>query len=239
MLGRLQDFSWQSRELGVEVVEEGSPDVDDEPRLGLSEQLGVRVGHAPLVPDRQECIKDAGAGVQDGLDVLGARTQVGKAWMFSLQLPQECDHGQPVAIGDPGTVADSDEVAVEHGVDSVHGARGTGCLNEVLGILQGSKDHVACDLRGLAGDEGACLQPLDVRQQHDMGRRTAGWGSGFVRRESLDDALEHLRLVPGRQGCKSCHERLPSRPLEQAQVNGQVVLLRIEIGVGPNREAFR
>ena len=75
----VQNFFCGSRELGVEVVEEGPPDVDDEPRLGLSEQLGVRVGHAPLVPDRQEGVKDAGAGVQDGLDVLSTRTQVGKA----------------------------------------------------------------------------------------------------------------------------------------------------------------
>jgi hypothetical protein len=27
------------------------------------------------------------------------------------------------------------------------------------------------------------LQPLDVRQQHGVGRRTAGWGSGFVGRD--------------------------------------------------------
>ncbi len=136
MPGRLQDFLWQSRELGVEVVEEGRPDVDDEPSLRLSEQLGVRVGHAPLVPNRKKGVKDAGAGVQDGLDVLGARTQVGKAWMFRLQLPEEGDHGLPLPVGDPGPIADGDEVAVEHSVDPVHGTRGTGTLgrDEVLGI---------------------------------------------------------------------------------------------------------
>ena len=239
MPGRLQDFFWQSRELDVEVAEESPPDVDDEPSLGLSEQVSVRVRHAPLVPHRQEGVKDAGAGVQDGLDVLSTRTQVGEAWMFRLQLPEEGDHGLTLPVDDPGSVADSDEVAMEHGVDPVHGARETGGHDEVLGILQCSKDHVARDLRGLAGNKGTCLQPLDVRQQHGMGRRTAGWGSGFVGRESLDDTPEHLRLVPGRQGCKSGHERFPGRSLERAQVNGQVAVLSIEIGMGPIREAFR
>ena len=40
-----------SRELFVEVVEEVPSDVDDEPRLGLSKQLGARVHHAPPVPN--------------------------------------------------------------------------------------------------------------------------------------------------------------------------------------------
>lgn len=72
-----------------------------------------------------------------------------------------------------------------------------------------------------------------------MGRRTAVRGSGFVRRESLADAPEHLRLVSGRQGLKGGHERFPSRPFERAQVNGQVAILGIEIGVGAVGEAFR
>ena len=54
-----------SRELFVEVVEEVPSDVDDEPRLGLSKQLGARVHHAPPVPNRQKRIKDAGAGVEE------------------------------------------------------------------------------------------------------------------------------------------------------------------------------
>jgi hypothetical protein len=151
----LQNSFWGVRELDVEVVEERPPDVDDEPGLGLSEQLGVRVGHAPLVPDRQEGVKDAGAGVQDGLDVLSTMTQVGKAWVFSLQLPEEGNHGLPLPVGNPGTIANGDEIAVEHGVNPVHGTRGTGSLglDEVLGILQGSKDDVARDLWGLAADE--------------------------------------------------------------------------------------
>jgi hypothetical protein len=46
------DSSCGSGELGVEVVEESPPYVDDQPGLGLSKQLGIRVRHAPLVPNR-------------------------------------------------------------------------------------------------------------------------------------------------------------------------------------------
>jgi len=49
---------------------------------------------------------------------------------------------------------------MEHGVDPVHCARGTGTLgrDEVLGILQGSKDHLARDLWDCPGDEGSRFQ---------------------------------------------------------------------------------
>src|SRR5579875_3788094 len=81
-----------SRELGVEVVQEGPPDVDDEPRLGFPEEGGVGMSDARLIADREQRIEDAGAGVEDGLDVLGSWTEVGELGMTSLQLPEEGDH---------------------------------------------------------------------------------------------------------------------------------------------------
>ena len=77
-----QKFLGTSGELGVEVVEKSPPDVDDEPCLGLAEQLCVGVRHARLVPDRQEGIEDAGAGIKDRLDVLSTRPEVGELGMF-------------------------------------------------------------------------------------------------------------------------------------------------------------
>jgi hypothetical protein len=78
--------------------------------------------------DQEHGVKDAGSGIQDGLDILRTRTQVGTAWVFGLQLSEQGDHGLSVPVGDPGTVANSDEVDVEHGVDPVHGAGRTGTL---------------------------------------------------------------------------------------------------------------
>jgi hypothetical protein len=76
-----------STELGVEIVEEAPPDVDDQHGFGLAEKFLVRVGDARVVPDRQQGIQDAGAGVQDLPDVLGARTKVGELGVFRLDLP--------------------------------------------------------------------------------------------------------------------------------------------------------
>src|SRR5579883_3409832 len=67
-----------SRELGVEVVEQGTSDVDDEPRFGLPQDESVGMGDARLVPDGEQCVEDAGAGVEHGLDVLAPWTEVGE-----------------------------------------------------------------------------------------------------------------------------------------------------------------
>jgi hypothetical protein len=43
-----------SRELGVEVVEDRAPDVDDQRRLGLVEKGDTGMRHARLVPDGEQ-----------------------------------------------------------------------------------------------------------------------------------------------------------------------------------------
>jgi hypothetical protein len=45
--------------------------------------------------------------------------------MIRFQLPEEGHHRVTLAMGDSGSITDGDEVAVEHGVDPVHGTRGT------------------------------------------------------------------------------------------------------------------
>jgi hypothetical protein len=77
------------------------------------------------------------------LDVLSTGTEVGELGVARLQLSQESDHGLTLPAGDTRTVANSDEVAVEHRVDPVHSARRSGGVNEVLGILERTEDYVS------------------------------------------------------------------------------------------------
>ena len=67
---------------------------------------------------------------------------------------------------------------MEHGVDSVHGTRRTGGLDEVLCVCQGSKDHLARDLRGWLAMSGPDSSRSMYLEQPGMGRRPAGLGSG-------------------------------------------------------------
>jgi hypothetical protein len=184
-------------QLRIEVMEEGPSDVDDEPRLGLSEERSIRMRHAPLVPDRQKGIKNAGGGIENGLDILGAWTKVCKPGMPGLQLPKKGDHGVSVPMRDAGTVADSDEVSVKRRVDPVNRARRSRRTDEVLSVGYGSKHNVARDLRGATCDERSRLQALDQGQELDMSSRAGVGASGLVWREPLDNAPQHLRLVPG------------------------------------------
>ena len=59
-------------------MEQTPPHVDYEPRLGLVEQLLIGMRHARPVPDRQEGAENVGAGVEDLLNILTTRPQVGE-----------------------------------------------------------------------------------------------------------------------------------------------------------------
>jgi hypothetical protein len=65
-----------SREFGVQIAEEASPDVDHKPSLRLIEQLLIWVCHARLIPHWQHGIENAGAGIEYFPDVLSPRTEV-------------------------------------------------------------------------------------------------------------------------------------------------------------------
>jgi hypothetical protein len=88
-------------------VEDGPPRVDDEPCLGFSEQLSVRVSDARSVPDREEGVEDGAAGVQDLLDVLGTGAEVLELGVVCPELLEQGDHGVIPLVGGeipaPGT----------------------------------------------------------------------------------------------------------------------------------------
>ncbi|MHB1988275.1 MAG: JAB domain-containing protein [Acidimicrobiales bacterium] len=94
-IGRLQDFLWQTRELGVEVVEKGPPYVEDEPSFGLSKEFGVRVGHAPLVRT------DRRASTMLALAFSGAVAQTTPT--LSLRYPSTCHAGSTFGRQQPSS----------------------------------------------------------------------------------------------------------------------------------------
>lgn len=72
---KLSHESIFSREFGVQIAEEVSPDVDHKPSLRLIEQLLIWVCDARLIPHWQHGIENVGAGIEYFPDVLSPRTE--------------------------------------------------------------------------------------------------------------------------------------------------------------------
>jgi hypothetical protein len=106
--------------------------------------------------------------------------------MTGAQLLEERDHRVIPLVDDPFAVTNGLEVAVEHRVDSVHGTRRTGGLDEVLCVRQRSEHHLTRSyLSGHDVPLGALAYP-----PHDDDEATADLDGPWSTR-----AGQHVRFV--------------------------------------------
>ena len=216
-------------ELGVEVVEQGSSDVDYEVGLGISEQFFVGMCDARLVSHGQHRIEDAGAGVEYLRHILRPRTEVCELGMAGAELLEERDHRVASVVVGTRVFADGDEVAVEQRVNPVDGAGWTGGLDEVFCVRERLKHRPARDPWRGSGDERCGVEAFD--ESEHLGVGTLARVRPCVWWEPLDDAPQHLRLVLGRERCEDGDEGLSGRPLMASEAKVEVAVVRVELGV--------
>lgn len=128
--------------------------VDRQVRLGFVEQFLVRVRDARVVPERAEGIEHRRYRPEHSGDVVGARAAGSQSRVTLSEQLERTVHRRFAIRFDTRGLAEGEHVAVQRGVDPVHGARRPVGADQLVGVGQRAQHHITGVFGGVQANRG-------------------------------------------------------------------------------------